>query len=159
MKSVIHIAFGISCLLGLPFSVQAQFYTRVLEVHYQTIAYPETFDQYVADNQSLFDSRFFSCLDALEQYWKDQARQEEEVCNGHLDPEWRRRCREEAIFIKLPGWAYTLRLVLAGQAQWANTVLGQAAILGKTIAGPDLWVQSTNMAFQNEMIRRIFLCQ
>jgi hypothetical protein len=159
MKRVIYVAFGIICLLGLPFSVQAQYYTGVLEAFYQSFAYPERFDQYVANSHSLFDSRFFSCLNALEQYWTVQARQEEEICNRHVDPEWRRRCINEAVFIKLPSWCANVRLVLAGQAQWANTTHGAAAILGKRMAGPDLWVQSINTALQNEMVRRIYLCQ
>ena len=159
MKRVIYIAFGIICLLGSPFSVQAQYYTGVLEVFYQPIAYPERFDQYVANNQSLFDSRFFSCLNALEQYWTGQARQEEQICNGHVNPEWRRRCVDEAVFIKLPAWCINLRSVLAGQGQWAKTTHGAAAILGKRLAGADLWVQSVNGAFQSEMHRRIYLCQ
>jgi hypothetical protein len=159
MKRVICIAFGIIFLLGLPFSAQAQYYTGVLEVFYQSIAYPETFDQYVASNQSLFDSRFFSCLSALEQYWAGQARQEEQICNGHVNPEWRRKCTDEAVFIKLPAWCANLRSVLAGQVQWANTTHGGAAILGKSLAGAGLWVQSVNTAFQNEIHRRIYLCQ
>jgi len=159
MKRVIYFAFGIILLLGLPFSVQAQYYTGVLEVFYQSFAYPERFDQYLANNQSLFDSRFFSCLNALEQYWTGQARQEEQVCNGHVNPEWRKRCIDEAVFIKLPAWCMNLRSVLAGQAQWANTTHGAAAIFGKRLAGANLWVQSINTAFQSEMHRRIYLCQ
>jgi hypothetical protein len=159
VKRVIYISSVIICLLGLPFSVQAQYYTGVLEVFYQSIAYPESFNQYIANNQSLFDSRFFSCLNALEQYWTSQARQEEQICNGHVNPEWRRKCIDEAVFIKLPAWCANLRSVLAGQGQWANTTHGGAAILGKTLAGADLWVQSVNTAFQSEMHRRIYLCQ
>lgn len=125
MKKVIYITFGIICLLGSPFSVQAQYYTGVLEVFRQSIAYPETFDQYVASNQSLFGSRFFSCLNSLEQYWTGQARQEEEICNRHVDPEWRRRCIDQAVFIKLPAWCANLRLVLAGQGQWGTLLMGR----------------------------------
>jgi hypothetical protein len=159
MKRVIYITFTIICLFGLPFSAQAQYYTGVLEVFYQSFAYPESFDQYVASNQSLFDSRFFSCLSALEQYWTSQARQEEQICNGHVNPEWRRRCVDEAVFIKLPAWCANLRSVLAGQEQWVNTTHGRAAIIGKNLAGAGLWIQSIHMAFQNEMHRRIYLCQ
>jgi hypothetical protein len=159
MKRAIQVTLGVLCLLGLSFSARAQYYTGVLEVFYQSIAYPESFDHYVASNPPLFDSRFFSCLASLEQFWTSQARQEEQICNGHLNPEWRRKCTEEAVYIKLPGWSANLRSVLAGQQQWPNTIHGEAAILGKRLAGADLWVQSVNAAFQNEMHRRIYLCE
>jgi hypothetical protein len=159
MKRGLCIALGIVLLVSFPLSVQGQYYTGVLEVFYQSIAYPERFDQYVVNNQSLFDPRFFSCLSALEQYWTGQARQEEQICNGHVNPEWRQRCIDEAVFIKLPAWCANLRSVLAGQVQWVNTTHGAAAILGKRLAGADLWVQSVNGAFQSEMHRRIYLCQ
>lgn len=158
MKRAVCVTLGIICLVGLSFSAQAQYYTGVLDVFYQSIAYPESFDQYVASNPSLFDSRFLSCLASLEQFCTSQARQEEQICNGHLNPEWQRRCIEEAVFIKLPAWCANLRSVLAGQQQWPNTTHGAAAIMRKSLAGADLWVQSVNKAFQSQMHRRIYLC-
>ncbi len=161
MKRVIYIAFGIICFLGLPFSVQAQYYTGVLDVYYQSNAYPETFDQYVANNQSLFGSRFSSCLNSLEQVWENLAKQEEANCNIHVNPEWKAKCIQEAEFIPLVSWSATLRLVLTNQRMWSDTIRGQALISGKSrwciVLGCDSYVNMINQLTQVQRPR--LLCQ
>ena len=161
MKRVVYIAFGIVCLLGLPFSVQAQHYTGVFEVYHQSIAYPETFDKYVANNQSLFGSQFSSCLNSLEQFWAKQAKQEGEICDGHVNPEFKAKCFRDAQFIPLVRWSTSLRSVLINQRMWKDTTDGQLTTSLKSmwcnVYGCDAYVNMINQVVQ--VVRPFFLCQ
>jgi hypothetical protein len=160
MNKTLRIAFGAICLLGLPCSVQAQYYTGVFDVYYQSVVYPERFDQYVANNQSLFNFQFFSCLNALEQVWLPQAQQEAATCDALLDPHFKTLCLQNMQFVPLVTWSASVRLVLTNQRTWGNTTSGQLATYAKTLTcnmlGCDTFVAVMNQSLL--VVRPRFLC-
>lgn len=135
--------------------VQSQGYTTVADVYYQSIAYPESFDQFLAMNRSVFDGQFFSCLTSLEQDWQPRAQQEISICNTHPNPEWRLKCLSECRFPPLLRWSATFRAAVTG-TRWSDTSLGRELIWTKSqMPGP--WVGAIDSSVP--AFRPYFLCR
>jgi len=108
----------------------AQQYTGVLDVYYQSVVYPEYFDQYVMNNKIIFDKNFFTCLSSLENYWNMSAAENQKICSS-LPGNMYYKCMQDNHPAALILWAGSIRAVLLGQILWVNTMQGSAAIIGK----------------------------
>jgi hypothetical protein len=137
------------------------YFTGVADVYYQSFAYPERFDQFLADNQSLLDGKFYSCLSSLEQVWKAQAAQDMNICElmKAAWPGWYEKCLSEKESFKVVNWIASLRSVLTGGIKWANTLIGAFAIQAKISnpTGPDAYVQAINSNWP--VLQMSFLCK
>lgn len=122
-------------------------YTIIYDLYYRLMISPETGNQLIATNATLFNSRFYSCLASVRQRAFDEARQHTAVCNQHSDPRWRAQCETTNEGAKLYRWTNEIELVCRGSDLWANTLTGQATIIGKRAldsTSPGQWEQIIN---------------
>jgi len=134
--------------------------TIVFNVYAQSVLYPESFDDYVEENQRLFNQRFLTCLNGLFIVYGQRAKEHADYCNGFADPKMRSDCmaRNEAATVGM--WCLSLAATLKG-TPWLQTFSGDLAYTAKQFAdaflGPGAYV-SLNEPFL-QMLRPIFQCE
>lgn len=109
-----------------------QAYPVVYDLWYNTTLYPETGDDWIRNNQAIFNERFHSCLNRVQERAAQASEQHIADCNQKMNPQSRAKCKQNDEAGKLWTWARTMRSVTRGEVRWSNTMLGQTAILGKT---------------------------
>ncbi|MFX0199002.1 MAG: hypothetical protein ACFFCW_23005 [Candidatus Hodarchaeota archaeon] len=134
--------------------------TVVFNVYVQSALYPESFDDYVEENQRLFNQRFLTCLNVLFMRYGQRAREHADYCNGFADPKMRSDCmaRNEAATVGM--WCLSLAATLDG-TPWLQTFSGNQAYTAKQIGdalfGPGGYVSLNESLLQ--MLRPIFQCE
>lgn len=120
-------------LVGLPpVSVQGQTLAeRMTAVYVQSVKYPGSFDRYVAQNRGHFDAAFLQHLNRVAARLLQVANEEIELCNRHVNPEWRSQCMQENQSASLYFWCVSLNAVIRGEAGWLETWTGSAVKFGK----------------------------
>lgn len=129
----VHLSLGLIAVLsnaifGYAYA-QAQYHT-VYDLFFELTKYPETGDQLITKNQTLFDQQFYSCVNKLIQEYQRRANDRYDFCET-LDGENRRQCHLNNEPMKMHNWLVSIVPVTRGQALWSQTIIGQESIWGK----------------------------
>ena len=130
-KSIILTAvMAIAMIMNLPAHSQ-QGYSIVYDLYYQLMLYPENGDSLIQNNQALFDSRFYSCLNTVQHRAQQAALQHNATCDNIIDPHARAQCEKNNEGAKLWSWTRQVRSACSGSILWSQTDIGWATSLGK----------------------------
>ena len=115
--------------------------TSVAPVFSAAMEFPETFDEYVSNNQNLFDEDFFRCLNQRLVEIKKNLDKKTEECEKQFDGSdgWV-GCYNENILgpenlLMILG---TIKRVTAGETRWADTNTGLSLAVMKS-SDPESW--------------------
>ncbi len=133
------------CSLG---SVQVhaqQEYTVVYDLYYNLMLYPEDGDDIIQQNQELFDSQFYDCMNVVQNVAYQASREHMAYCNGLANQAAYSQCIKEDEGGKIVTWGRRVLSVIRGEVRWFDTDVAQAAILAKkmmnSIMGPGAYEQ------------------
>jgi hypothetical protein len=157
--NLIGVAFLLCFLMTAPVHAQ-QAYAVVYELWYNLYLNPENGDNLIAQNQNVFDARFYSCLDAIQSQVAPAAIEHAEYCNQMVDPQMYDNCIKQNTGAQVWVLVQTMRAATSGQMRWSQTMYGQAAIVGKQISesvAPGMWAQIVQASAP--MMQPILTCQ
>lgn len=161
MKYVLFLCGAVIFLFLMQMQVHAQqAYTVVYDLWYNTSLYPETGDDLIQNNQTIFNERFHSCLNRVQERAEQASQQHIAYCNQLANPQAQAQCIQNDEAGKIWTWARTMRSVTRGEVRWSNTMLGQANIFAKTSLeqlNPGLHEQIIRSAAPG--MRQMFICQ
>lgn len=144
-KCLLLMVVAFFCVLVGVHGQAQQGYTTVYDLYYQTTLNPETGDQLIQQNRSVFDQQFYACLSQVQQRAAQASHQHQIYCdNTFVDPISNQRCHDENEGAKILEWAETMRAVTRGQVIWSQTTLGHVTIVSKQNMNPNQWAQLVN---------------
>ena len=154
MRALLVVALVVICVSSSGESVWAQQTPadKLFILYRQSMLFPESFDQFVRDNSQHFDTVFRSHLATVQQSLLQLASAEIDLCNQHVDPEWKSKCIQENQAAGMYFWCESLRQLLAEENTWADTWSGSVIIFVKEmldqLMGEGYYVQMTQGAIQ-----------
>lgn len=155
------ITFLLFSICSLSTKVNAQDVSTILfNVYVQSALYPESFDDYVEENQSLFNQTFLTCLTRLYNFYAQRAIEHADYCRGLPDPRMRSECMGRSDAATVGMWCISLAATLDG-TPWLRTFSGDQAYtakqIGDALLGPGGYVSLNGPLLQR--LRPIFQCE
>ena len=92
----------------------------------QTVLETTSFDLWFLENVKRFDKQFEGCFKNLQARWNANGLEQKQICDGHDDPTWRKKCHQENYDQQLSDWGTSLRQVIDHGKPWTETTSGQA---------------------------------
>ena len=123
-------ALAICIMMGIPVYAQ-QDYSIVYDLYYNLMLDPESGDGLIQKNQNLFNSRFYSCMDVVQQKAEQASQQHMAACNNIIDPHAKAQCEKNDEGAKLWSWIKAIRAACSGDMLWSETTAGKITIVGK----------------------------
>lgn len=105
----------------------------LFDLYVESVLNPESFDNVIQNNQNLFDQDFSANLSCVMNTLFQEAKDEIEICNQHINPEWRKKCMDENIAVGLYYWCRSIFYVIYANKRWANTWMGEIIIFSKRL--------------------------
>lgn len=117
-------------------------YSLVYDLYYAIMESPESGNELIANITNRFDDRFYECLGELSERWSVYAQNHYQYCDRvHGDPNRRANCNQQNEPAKFHHWLRTIRVVTRGEMRWSDTIIAQAAVMGKRIV-PQMYIQA-----------------
>ena len=135
--------------------------TSVTPVFYAAMEYPESFDQYVVNNQSVFDENFFQCLDQkLIETQKVIDRETKECDELYGGTDLWVGCYNENVIgpENLLNILHTIKRATKGEVVWSETNTGLSIIVMKS-SDPETWQQLIEAFRQAELEADCMFCE
>ena len=109
------------------------------EAYYNAMVWPENFDAYAQSHD--FNKDFFSCLGEARDEISKIVQERAEICDMHVDPEWRAQCYEEIDEIALLTAINSIEAVTRHGTPFEETATGFALLLVKQVFGAEEYEQ------------------
>jgi hypothetical protein len=129
-KIILAGAFTLCLIISFPAYAQ-QGYSIVYDLYYNLMLYPESGDELIRTNQKLFDSRFYSCMDEVQEKARQAGQRHSDGCNQLISPNDRAECEKNNEGAKLWSWIKDVRSACRGDTRWSETFAGSTMIISK----------------------------
>lgn len=120
---------GFMAIAGASESAGQSIADNLLTTYLESVARPQNFTAFVAQNQAFFASpQVQQHLQCIQQRMWQTAQDEIELCNQHVDPYWRYKCTQENYGAGMYYWATSVLATIDG-TPWSDTSTGKGIIL------------------------------
>lgn len=111
-------------------SAIAQEWETLYQVYIESVHNPLQFDSFIEENDSAFNQEFNTCATNLINKLWPAAQEQIEVCNQHVNPEFKNKCMQENTLASAALWVFSLQQRVNDKTPWCNTLGGDAQCFG-----------------------------